>query len=91
MKKLLLLALFAVATKTSFTQTTFDKIGYFGDYKAEWALVEEGGKQGFINKSGKVVVNPEYDKIGYFRDYKKNWALVEVDKNLVLSMTKANV
>ena len=57
-------------------QTNYDKIGQFGEYKSNWALVQVGNKFGFINDKGKEIVKPIYDKIGSFGEYKSDWAFV---------------
>lgn len=55
----------------------FDNVGPFGEYQKNWALIEVGGKLGFIDAYGSQVIAPTYDAIDYFKVYQKKWALVQ--------------
>jgi len=58
-------------------QTTYDSTGVEGDYLKGWTLVKKAGKYGFIDKTGKEIVAPQYDYIDRFGEYRKNWLLVK--------------
>jgi len=55
----------------------YDKIGSFGEYAKEWALVESQGLKGFIDKDGNIVVPVKYVEVSKFDNVRKNWALVK--------------
>jgi len=60
-------------------QVKYENIDEFGIYRDSWALVEKNNLKGFIDTSGKVIVEVKYDEIYEFDEYLENWALVEKD------------
>ena len=54
----------------------YSDIQPFGQYKADWAMVEIFGFKGFVDSAGKEVVHPQYDEIGQFGLYRDGCALV---------------
>ena len=54
----------------------YSDIQPFGQYKADWAMVEIFGFKGFVDSAGQEVVHPQYDKIGKFGQYRDGCALV---------------
>ncbi len=54
----------------------YSDIQPFGQYKADWAMVEIFGFKGFVDSAGKEVVHPQYDEIGKFGLYCDGCALV---------------
>jgi RNA polymerase sigma factor (sigma-70 family) len=61
-------------------QVMYENIDEFGVYCDNWALVEKDDLKGFVDASGKEVVEPKYDQINEFDEYHYSWALVEKDK-----------
>jgi hypothetical protein len=55
----------------------YDAISVFGKINVNWALVEKGGLEGFIDMDGFEVVKPKYDAISAFGKIKENLAMVE--------------
>ena len=41
----------------------YEKIGAFGEYHENWALVEINGLLGFIDNEGNEIVKPKYEKV----------------------------
>ncbi len=54
----------------------YSDIQPFGQYKADWAMVEIFGFKGFVDSAGQEVVHPQYDEIGKFGLYRDGCALV---------------
>jgi len=55
MKKIVLIFCLSIWTIVSNAQVKYDKVGQFGEFKSDWALVQLNGKKGFINFNGKFI------------------------------------
>ena len=79
MKKIVLIFCLSIWTIVSNSQVKYDKVGQFGEFKSDWALVQLDKKFGFINDKGEEVIKPTYDKIGQFGEFKTDWAIVQLN------------
>lgn len=90
MRSKILLLLFMAMSFSALAQTGYKKVYKLNEYNKDWSLVKTvSGTYGFIDKGGKVIVQPIYSKIEKFGKYDENLALVKsiadtygfIDKN----------
>lgn len=80
MRSKILLFLFMAMSFSAFAQKQngYKKVYKLNEYNKDWALVKTvSGTYGFVDKNGKVIVQPIYSKIEKFGEYNKDWALIK--------------
>ena len=78
MKNKLMILMLILITNLSYSQNGYKRVYDYDEYRKDWALVKTiTGTYGFIDKSGKIVVQPIYDKIEKFKINSGEFALVK--------------
>lgn len=78
MKKNLITLLLITISSLCFSQNGFKKVYKYDEYSKDWALVKTvAGTYGFIDRTGKIIVQPIYKKIEKFNYNSGKYALIK--------------